>query len=124
MTNYDSFLHCHLTDIFFRYSRGSKRVKIPYFSYFLKVVLFLFGLRRRRRRFSMVLLCIFVYFTYCKLFTFKLLATLFNLIFVCFYWFFFCLNHIPPFMSCTYFCCLGTDISWSHSFVHVVITIS
>ena len=27
MTNYDSFSHCHLTDIFFRYSRGSERVK-------------------------------------------------------------------------------------------------
>ena len=27
MTNYDSFSHCHLTDIFFRFSRGSKRVK-------------------------------------------------------------------------------------------------
>ena len=25
--DYDSFSRCHLTDIFFRYSRGSKRVK-------------------------------------------------------------------------------------------------
>ena len=25
--DYDSFLHCHLADIFFRYFRGSKRVK-------------------------------------------------------------------------------------------------
>ena len=25
--DYDSFSHCHLTDIFFRYFRGSKRVK-------------------------------------------------------------------------------------------------
>ena len=30
MTNYDSFSHCHLTDIFFRYSRGSKRVNRPF----------------------------------------------------------------------------------------------
>ena len=28
MTNYDSFSLCHLTDIFFRYSRRSKRVKV------------------------------------------------------------------------------------------------
>ena len=27
MINYDSFSRCHLTDIFFRFSRGSKRVK-------------------------------------------------------------------------------------------------
>ena len=27
MIDYDSFSHCHLTDIFFRYFRGSKRVK-------------------------------------------------------------------------------------------------
>ena len=27
MIDYDSFSHCHLTDIFFRYLRGSKRVK-------------------------------------------------------------------------------------------------
>ena len=27
MIDYDSFSHCHLTDIVFRYSRGSKRVK-------------------------------------------------------------------------------------------------
>ena len=27
MIDYDSFLHCHLTDIFFRYFRGSERVK-------------------------------------------------------------------------------------------------
>ena len=27
MIDYDSFSRCHLTDIFFRYSRGSKRVK-------------------------------------------------------------------------------------------------
>ena len=26
MINYDSFSRCHLADIFFRYSRGSKRV--------------------------------------------------------------------------------------------------
>ena len=26
MINYDSFSRCHLTDIFFRFSRGSKRV--------------------------------------------------------------------------------------------------
>ena len=25
--DYDSFSHCHLTDIFFRFSGGSKRVK-------------------------------------------------------------------------------------------------
>ena len=28
MIDYDSFSLCHLTDIFFRYSRGSKRVKL------------------------------------------------------------------------------------------------
>ena len=28
MIDYDSFSRCHLTDIFFRFSRGSKRVKI------------------------------------------------------------------------------------------------
>ena len=28
MIDYDSFSRCHLTDIFFRYSRGSKRVKL------------------------------------------------------------------------------------------------
>ena len=27
MIDYDSFSHCHLTDNFFRYFRGSKRVK-------------------------------------------------------------------------------------------------
>ena len=27
MIDYDSFSRCHLTDIFFRFSRGSKRVK-------------------------------------------------------------------------------------------------
>ena len=27
MIDYDSFSHCHLTDIFFHYFRGSKRVK-------------------------------------------------------------------------------------------------
>ena len=28
MINYDSFSRCHLTDIFFRFSRGSKRVEL------------------------------------------------------------------------------------------------
>ena len=28
MIDYDSFSHCHHADIFFRFSRGSKRVKI------------------------------------------------------------------------------------------------
>ena len=28
MIDYDSFSHCNLMDIFFRFSRGSKRVKI------------------------------------------------------------------------------------------------
>ena len=28
MIDYDSFLRCHLTDIFFRFSRGSKRVNL------------------------------------------------------------------------------------------------
>ena len=31
MIDYDSFSHCHLTDIFFRYFRASKRVKTPVF---------------------------------------------------------------------------------------------
>ena len=28
MIDYDSFSRCHLTDIFFSFSRGSKRVKV------------------------------------------------------------------------------------------------
>ena len=28
MIDYDSFSRCHPTDIFFRFSRGSKRVKV------------------------------------------------------------------------------------------------
>ena len=37
MIDYDSFSRCHLTDIFFRFSRGSKRVKFKFCKTSLKL---------------------------------------------------------------------------------------
>ena len=51
MIDYDSFSRCHLTDIFFRFSRRSKRVKIEKMN-FLDFSCRCFLLRKRRDRFS------------------------------------------------------------------------
>ena len=39
MIDYDSFSRCHLTDIFFRFSRGSKRVKPIWLLNSIKLIL-------------------------------------------------------------------------------------